>query len=66
MTTGDIRASAAKHVNRQHTLGGMSSVDKPAQALHIAQICAHHHWIGIRLMSAPNGGYLKPSRLRRA
>jgi hypothetical protein len=57
MTTGGIRASAAKLENRQHTLGGMSSVDKPAPALQIAQICAHHYWIGIRLMSAPNGGY---------
>ena len=42
--------------NRQHTLGGMSSIDKPAQALQIAQICTHHYWIGIRLMSAPIGG----------
>ena len=56
MTTGDIRARAAKHETRQHTLGGMSGVGKPAQAFQIAQICAHHYWIGIRLMSAHNGG----------
>jgi hypothetical protein len=52
MTTGDIRARTAKHETRQHTLGGMSGAGKPAQAVQIAQICAHHYWIGIRLMSA--------------
>jgi hypothetical protein len=33
MTTGDIRARAAKHETRQHTLGGMSGVGKPAPGL---------------------------------
>jgi hypothetical protein len=33
----------------------MSGVGKPAQALQIAQICAHHYWISIRLMFAQAG-----------
>jgi hypothetical protein len=62
ITTGGIRARAAKHETRQHTLGGMSGVGKPAPDLQIAQICAHHCWIGIRLMSAPNGGTARGCR----
>jgi hypothetical protein len=34
-----------------NTLGGMRGAGKLAQALQVAQICAHHYWIGIRLMS---------------
>jgi hypothetical protein len=44
-------SSRRSRETRQHTPGGMSGAGKPARASQVAQICAHHYRIGIRLMS---------------
>jgi transposase-like protein len=36
MTTGDIRACAARHETRQHTLSGVSGVGKPCPGLSVS------------------------------